>query len=174
VRFTGTVKTLDGKHTLKNGMSKEIAGITSAGNLKLDNGWVVSKDAGHFRSGFVETSFGSQGRTVQRVILAVAESSLPATNQQQMYVGASRAKQRMTLYTDHKAAVRSAVQRSSLKLAASDLLAKDRKAREEERNRRQRKKRHAYIAMVRASYDVPHQPQPTHQPEPERQAGHER
>ena len=58
----------------------------------------------------METSFGSQGRTVQRVILAVAESSLPAANQEQMYVGASRAKQLMTLYTDQKAAVRSAVQ----------------------------------------------------------------
>ena len=81
----------------------------------------------------VETSFGSQGRTVQRVILAVADTSLPASNQQQMYVGASRAKQRMTLYTDNKAAVRSAVKRSSLKLAASDLLPQHRKAREEDR-----------------------------------------
>ena len=120
----------------------------------------------------METSFGSQGRTVQRVILAVAETSLPASNQEQMYVGASRAKQLMTLYTDNKAAVRSAVQRSSQKLAASDVVVKHRKEREEERNRRQRKKRHAYVAMVRASYDVPHQPQPPHQPE--RPSGYER
>ena len=138
-----------------------MAGFTRDG-IRLDNGWVLPKDAGHFRSGFVETSFGSQGRTVQRVILAVAETSLPASNQQQMYVGASRAKERMTLYTDNKAAVRSAVQRSSLKLAASDLLPKHRKAREEDRNRRQRKKRHAYVALVRASYDAP---QPQQQPE---------
>ena len=92
IRFTGTVKTLDGEHKLKNGATSTVAGFTKAGDIKLDNGWVVSKDAGHFRPGFVETSFGSQGRTVQRVILAVAETSLPATNQQQMYVGASRAK----------------------------------------------------------------------------------
>ena len=56
IRFTGTVKTLDGKHKLYNGASKTVAGFTKAGDIKLDNGWVVSKDAGHFRSGFVETS----------------------------------------------------------------------------------------------------------------------
>ncbi len=172
IRFTGTVKTLDGEHKLYNGASKTVAGFTPAGDMKLDNGWVVPKDAGHFRSGFVETSFGAQGRTVQRVILAVAEESLPASNQQQMYVGASRAKQWMRLYTNNKAAVRAAVQRSSLKLAASDLLPKDRKAADEARRLKQRKKRHAYVAMVRASYDVPHQPQPPHQPE--RPSAHER
>ncbi len=169
IRFTGTVKTLDGEHKLSNGANKTVAGFTPAGDLKLDNGWVVPKDAGHFRSGFVETSFGSQGRTVQRVILAVAEESLPASNQQQMYVSASRAKQRMTLYTNNKAAVRTAVKRSSLKLAASDLLPKHRKAMDDVRRLKQRKKRHAYVALVRASYDAP---QPQRQPE--RQSGHER
>jgi ATP-dependent exoDNAse (exonuclease V) alpha subunit len=172
IRFTGTVKTLDGEHKLYNGAAKTVAEFTKDGNLKLDNGWVVSKDAGHFRSGFVETSFGSQGRTVKRVILAMAEASLPATNQEQMYVSASRAKEKMTLYTDNKAAVRSAVQRSSQKLAALDLVAKHRKAVDEARRLKQRKKRHAYVAMVRASYDAPHQPQPPHQPE--RQMGNER
>ena len=121
IRITGTVKTIDGKHTLKNGMARTVAAITPAGNLQLDNGWVVGKDAGHFRHGFVETSFGSQGRTVQRAILAMSAASLPATNQEQMYVSASRAKERMTLYTDDKSAVRLAVQRSSRKLLALDL-----------------------------------------------------
>ena len=37
--------------SLKNGAVKTIAGFTEGGNLRLDNGWVVSKDAGHFRLG---------------------------------------------------------------------------------------------------------------------------
>jgi hypothetical protein len=164
------VKTLDG-HKLANGANKTLAGFTKDGDLKLDNGWVVAKDVGHFRSGFVETSFGSQGRTVQRVILAVAESSLPAANQEQMYVGASRAKQQMTLYTDHKAAVRAAVKRSSQKVAALDLVAKHRKATEQVRKLKTRDKRRAYISDVRASYDAP---MPPPQNQPERQVGHER
>jgi conjugative relaxase-like TrwC/TraI family protein len=171
IRFTGTVKTLDGEHKLSNGANKTVAGFTKAGDVVLDNGWVVAKDAGHFRSGFVETSFGSQGRTVQRVILAVAESSLPAANQEQMYVGASRAKQLMTLYTDHKAAVRAAVKRSSQKLAASDVVAKHRKAMEHAQELKRRQKRLAYIQQVRASYDAP---MPPHQNLPERQVDHGR
>ena len=121
IRFTGTVKTIDGGHTLKNGMARTVAEITPGGNIRLDNGWVVGKDAGHFRHGFVETSFGSQGRTVDRAILAMSAASLGATNQEQLYVSASRARERTTLYTDDKAAVRQAVQRSSRKLLALDL-----------------------------------------------------
>ena len=122
IRFTGTVKTLGGDHTLKNGAVKTVAGFTAGGNLKLDNGWVVGKDAGHFRSGFVETSFGSQGRTVQRVILGMAAASLGAINQEQLYVSASRAKEWLRLYTDSQAEIREAVQRSSQKLTAHDLV----------------------------------------------------
>ena len=167
IRFTGTVKTMVGEHKLANGANKTVAGFTKAGDLKLDNGWVVAKDAGHFRSGFVETSFGSQGRTVQRVILAVAETSLPATNQEQMYVGATRAKQLMTLYTDNKGAVRSAAKRSSQKLAASDVVARHRKAMEQDRERRRRQKRAAYINQLRESYEVPPMSPPQNQPERE-------
>jgi conjugative relaxase-like TrwC/TraI family protein len=166
IRGTGTVKTLDG-HKFRNGSTGTVTGFTKAGDIKLDNGWVLPKDAGHFRSGFVETSFGSQGRTVKRVILAVAETSLPVTNQQQMYVGASRAVERMTLYTDNKAAVRAAVPRTSLKKAALDLLPKQHKASDQTRKaNKQRQRRLSLIDRVRAAWDAP----PPRQNQPERQA----
>ena len=121
IRFTGNVDSLDGRHKLKNGMTRTVSEITPAGNLRLDNGWVVAGTCGHFRPGFVETSFGSQGRTVQRVILGMSAASAGAMNQEQMYVSASRGKERLSLYTDDKDAVRRAIQRSSQKLAAVDL-----------------------------------------------------
>ena len=121
LRFTGTVKTLDAKHTLKNGASRSVAAITPGGNIRLDNGWIVGKEAGHFRHGFVETSFGSQGRTVDRVILGMSAASSGAMNQEQMYVSASRGRERLSLYTDDKDAVRQAIRRSTQKLAAVDL-----------------------------------------------------
>ena len=120
IRFTGNVKTVDGKHTLKNGMAYNVAGFTPKG-IKLENGWVVPSDAGHFRHGFVETSFGSQGQTVKRVLLGMSTASIPAMNMEQLYVSASRAKEWIRLYTDDKAEIRRAVQRSSQKLAASDI-----------------------------------------------------
>ncbi len=167
IRFTGTVRTLDGKHKLGNGSTQIVAGFTPGGDIRLENGWVVGADAGHFRSGFVETSFGSQGRTVQRVLLAVAEDSLPATNQEQMYVGASRAKERMTLYTDNKAAVRAAVQRSSRKLAALDLPAKTQKAADRLRLFQRRQRRLALINRVRAASNTLHD-------QPDKQVSHGR
>jgi conjugative relaxase-like TrwC/TraI family protein len=121
LRFTGTVKTLDQKHTLKNGAVKTVAGFDAKGNIRLDNGWVVSKDAGHFRHGFVDTSFASQGKTVQRVLLGFSAASSPAMTQEAMYVAGTRGKAGIALYTDDKDAVRQAIKRSSQKLAALDL-----------------------------------------------------
>ena len=120
IRFTGTVKTLDG-HALKNGMVKSIAEI-NGGKITLDNGWVIDgRTAGHFRHGFVDTSFGSQGKTVRRVLLGMSAASARAMNQENMYVSASRGKDWLRLYTDSKAAVRVAIGKSSQKLAALDL-----------------------------------------------------
>ncbi len=150
LRFTGTVKTLDG-HTLKNGMVKSVAGFTGNGNIRLENGWEVAADAGHFRHGYVETSFGSQGTTVQRAILAMSSLSLPATNQEQMNVSSSRAKERMTLYTDHKEEVRDAIQRSSRKLLASDMPAA-KPAKDRSQRQRDQKRRHSIIDRVRAAW----------------------
>ena len=99
-------------------------GSPPGGNIRLDDGRVIAADAGHFRHGFVETSFGAQGQTVQRVILGMSAASLAATNQEQMYVSASRAKEWLPLYTDDKEAVKAAIQRSSQKLAALDLQAR--------------------------------------------------
>jgi conjugative relaxase-like TrwC/TraI family protein len=165
VRFTATVKTLDG-HTLKNGMTKSIASFTGNGNLRLDNGWEVAADAGHIRHGYVETSFGSQGSTVQRAILAMSSASLPATNQEQMYVSSSRAKERMTLYTDNRDDVRDAIQRSSKKLLASDMpVARPTRATDRLHRQREQKRRLSVIGRVRAAWAklVPHRHQEQHQ-----------
>jgi conjugative relaxase-like TrwC/TraI family protein len=121
IRFTGNVKAFRSDHTYKNGDTATIAEFTPGNRLRLDDGRIIAADAGHFRSAFVETSFGAQGQTVKRVILGMAEASLPATNAEQLYVSSTRAKESMALYTDDKAAVRAAIQRSSQKLAALDV-----------------------------------------------------
>ena len=162
LRFTGNVETLTGGHKLKNGASRTVAEITPGGNIRLDNGWVVGKDAGHFRHGVVETSFGSQGRTVQRVILGMSAASAGAMNQEQMYVSASRGKERLSLHTDDKDAVRSAIQRSSRRLAAVDLRPKpDGKAKLEAWHRCQdeRKRRHAFLGRLREVWPAARGPQ---------------
>ncbi|WP_337173561.1 MobF family relaxase [Paludisphaera sp.] len=171
IRFTANGRSLDGRHKLVNGSSYRVAGFTEGGNIRLENGWVVGKEEGHFRHGYVETSFGSQGKTVDRVILGMAASSLPATNREQMYVSSSRARERLTLYTDDKAAVREGIQRSSAKLAALDLVRPPQLPRKQpnwpERLRRQaeRLKRVRFYQGIRVSHDTP---------EPERRQAHGR
>jgi ATP-dependent exoDNAse (exonuclease V) alpha subunit len=154
LRFTATVKTIDGKHTLKNGMIKSVAGFTEGGDMRLDNGWIVSKDSGHWRLGWVDTSFAAQGKTVQRVLLGMAAASAPAMSQENFYVSASRGKEKMTLYTDNKEAVRDAVQKSSGKLAALDLrqMAKPKLA-DRLRKLLERRRRHRVVQRMRAAWE---------------------
>ncbi len=175
IRFTGTVTAAKSDHKYKNGDTVTVAGFTEGGNLRLDDGHVVEAEAGHFRPAFVETSFGAQGQTVQRVILGMSSASLGATNQEQMYVSASRARERMTLYTDDKDAVKSAIVRSSQKTAALDLepkpLAKSGhwERMQEERDRRQRL---AWLKRWRAATAPPVPPMPPLSPPPRKRPAH--
>jgi conjugative relaxase-like TrwC/TraI family protein len=119
LRFTAGGMTLDG-HQIRNGSAYKIAGFTPAA-IKLDNGWLVANDFGHFKHG-IETSPGSQSKTVTHAIVGQSSQSFGASSQEQEYVTASRARVRVTIYTDNKADLRAAIQRSSLKKAAHDLI----------------------------------------------------
>ena len=69
-----------------------------------------------------------------------------------MYVSSSRAKDRMTLYTDSKEDVRDAVQRSSKKLLALDMPVARPKARHRLHRHRDHKRRLSVINRVRAAW----------------------
>jgi hypothetical protein len=78
-----------------------------------------------------------------------------------MYVSSSRAKERMTLYTDDKEAVREAIQRSSRKLVALDLTLPDTARAGNERRRRQ-----GVLNRVRAAWPAPRHQRPAAAPDP--------
>jgi hypothetical protein len=99
---------------------------------------VISANAGHFRHGFVETSVGSQGRTVRRAIVGMSAASGRAINMQQLYVSASRASEWVRVYTDDKADLLEAAMRDSRKLLALDLKAAADAAARAERAERER------------------------------------
>lgn len=151
IRFTGNVRTLDGRYTLKNGAAHAIAEITPGGDIRLDTGRLIGKDAGFIRHGLVETSFGSQGRTVKRTLLGMAAESAPAINAEQLYVSSSRAKERTTIYTDDKEAIEAAIRRSSAKAVALDLAAVPAaRKRPEPARYRERRRRLAYFERLRS------------------------
>jgi conjugative relaxase-like TrwC/TraI family protein len=125
IRLTANGKTKDGKHRLNNGAVYQVAGITQRGDLQLGNGWEIDAQFGHLAYGYVTTSHASQGRTVDRVLIAESAESFPAANREQLYVSVSRGRQGATIYTDDKTSLRQAIQTSSATMTASELVAPD-------------------------------------------------
>lgn len=71
--------------------------------------------------GYVDTSYASQGKTTDRVFISVGDESLPAANQQQWYVSASRGREQARIYVDSKEDVRNAIARTNERLSAVEL-----------------------------------------------------
>ena len=121
IRFTGRVEAKGGGKTYRNGMT----GPWPVSPMPAISAWPEATSSmpvpGMFSHGYVSTTFGAQGCTAKRAILAMSSRSLPAINMEALYVAATRAKQWVRLYTDDKAAVRRQAEVSSRKLAALDL-----------------------------------------------------
>jgi conjugative relaxase-like TrwC/TraI family protein len=121
VRITEQGESADG-HKLVNGAVHQLAGFTGRGDLQLVNGWVVPRWFGHLDHGYVTTSVSSQGRTVDRVLIAMSARSAPATFFEQFYVTVSRGREAIQIFTDDAQAMKSAVARTGARGAALELL----------------------------------------------------
>jgi ATP-dependent exoDNAse (exonuclease V) alpha subunit len=121
VRITQNGFTRD-KQRLNNGDLKEVKGFTPDGDIKLANGWVVSKDYASLTHGYCVTSYMSQSKSVDCVFVAESSESFRAVDRQQFYVSASRFKQALTIYTDDKFQLLDAVSKSSARPSATDLV----------------------------------------------------
>jgi len=103
---------------LNNGDIFTVEGFDGDGNIRIGKGKLLPKDFGHFSLGYVDTSYASQGKTVDRVFIATGNESLPAANQQQWYVSASRGREMARIYVDDRQAVREAIARTGQRLSA--------------------------------------------------------
>jgi ATP-dependent exoDNAse (exonuclease V) alpha subunit len=106
---------------VNNGDIFTVDGFARNGDIKLSNGKLLPKGFSHFAFGYTDTSFASQGKTVDRVFIATGNESLRATNQQQWYVSVSRGREAAKIYVDSKEDVREAIQRSAARLSAVEL-----------------------------------------------------
>lgn len=123
MRFTQNGWTADKKHHLDNGARYKVAGFEKGGGIRLENGWVVAGDFSHFTHGYVSTSFGGQGKTVDRVLVAMGKESGAAVNAEQFYVSASRAREKATIYTAiPPGELREAIQRQDTRKSATELM----------------------------------------------------
>lgn len=81
---------------INNGNIFTVEGFAKEGDIRLENGKLLPKDYGHFTSGYVDTSYASQSKTVDREFVAVGNESRGATNRQQWYVSLSRTREHQT------------------------------------------------------------------------------
>lgn len=123
IRFTRNGTSLDGKHRLNNGAIYSIKRFDKNGNMVLSNGWVVDKEYGHFAHGYSTTSYNSQGKTVDHVIIGQSADSFSASSSEQFYVSVSRGRHGATIYTDDKEALLDAVNKTDERLTATELVA---------------------------------------------------
>jgi len=124
IRITQNGFTND-KRRLNNGDLKQVKGFTKDGDIKLANGWVVSKDYGNLTHGYCLTSYSSQSKGVDCVFVAESSESFRAAGREQFYVSASRFKDALTIYTDDKRELLNAVRKSSHRPSATDLVKKE-------------------------------------------------
>jgi conjugative relaxase-like TrwC/TraI family protein len=122
VQVTANGKSKDGKHRLNNGDVFAVKGFTKGGDIELSNGWVVAKGFGHLTHGYLSTSYGSQGRTVPRVLIVQSSLSAPATNRTQAYVSASRGREMALVLTDSKEALKETTARDDRRTSASEFV----------------------------------------------------
>jgi len=122
LRITRNGFTLDGKHRLNNGAVYELRAFTKSGDLKLKNGWVVSKDYGNIAYGYCQTSHVAQSKTVDRVLVAQSKKSFGASSAEQFYVSVSRARESVTVYTDDKVRLAEVILASGARVSAHELL----------------------------------------------------
>lgn len=116
-------KRLSGEPRLNNGDLYTLSGFTPKGDLVLGNGAVVPQDFGHIDYGYVVTSYASQGKSVDRVIIGQSSESFPASSKEQFYVSVSRGKKQALILTDDKHALLEAVTHGDSRMTATELIA---------------------------------------------------
>jgi conjugative relaxase-like TrwC/TraI family protein len=107
---------------MNNGDIVTVDSFTQAGDLRLSDGRTVPKGFGHISPGYVDTSYSSQGKSVDCVFIAAGDASVVAVNSQQWYVSVSRGRESAKIFVNDKEEIRDAIARSGQRLSAVELV----------------------------------------------------
>lgn len=138
IRITRNGKTKDGKHKLNNGSVFRVQEFSKRGDIVLSNGWTLDRNYGFIGSGYVSTSHASQGKTVDRVLIAESSMSYPAAGAEQFYVSVSRGRKQAEIFTDDRISLADAIAKTDARLSATELLIEKTEDRVQRRLRQQR------------------------------------
>ncbi len=119
------------KSRLDNGQILEIKGFTKQGHIKALSAssgnkanhkeYLIDRFHENLDYAYCQTSYASQGKTVDRVFIHQPAATFPATSQEQFYVSVSRGREAVTIYTDDVETLRTTAEESSRRLSAVEL-----------------------------------------------------
>ncbi len=116
------------KKRLDNGKILEVVGFSPKGTIRLKtpnrkNGttYEISKKHGNFNHAYCITSYASQGKTYDRVLIAQPSTTFPASNMKQFYVSVSRGREAVKIYTDDKADLLQTIQQEGDRMSVHEL-----------------------------------------------------
>ena len=102
-------------HAIANGELVTVRRVAADGSLTIEDDRLTVKTLSPaqrlFNRGYAVTSYASQGKTVDTVIVADA-ACRAATNRNQWYVAISRGRKRVIVFTDNKAELRAGIEQS--------------------------------------------------------------
>lgn len=119
------------KKRLNNGQTLDVMSVDQNGALRLRNTiskatYTVPAAFGHLAHAHCMTSHAAQGKTVDEVFIAQPASTFAATHLNQFYVLVTRARERVHIYTDDKAALLAHASEAGDRLSALELVKRKR------------------------------------------------
>lgn len=124
IRITKNGKSIEAKN-LNNGEVHKAIGFDERGNIITGSGKTIPKDYGHLSQGLYRTSFASQGKDAEVLLLSQSSLSFAASNKNQFYVSVSRGAKEVKLYTDDIKELKNAVNTTTDRKSALELIDSD-------------------------------------------------
>jgi len=120
MRITRNALSANGKRLL-NGNIYHVTSISSNGGITLDDRYQVNARDGLLDYGMVSTSYASQGKTCEKVIISQSSLSFDASSLESFYVGVSRGRDDISIMTDSVAGLLDAVSDPANRMLATEL-----------------------------------------------------
>jgi conjugative relaxase-like TrwC/TraI family protein len=125
IRITRNSYTKYGHHRLNNGQEYTIDRINQHGDLILNNGYQLHKEFNHLNYAYVSTSYASQSKTVDHIIIAQSSISFgKASSKEQFYVSLSRGRKSVNIYTDDVRRLKKELTKTNDHMSATELSSK--------------------------------------------------
>lgn len=120
LQLKANAQALKGERLL-NGELVTVRKVGKSGHIRLEDGRVLPPQYRQFVRGYAVTSYASQGKTVDHVL--ISDSGVKAaTHDRQWYVSISRARRSVRIFTADKEALRENVTRSGQRELAMDII----------------------------------------------------